>query len=101
MQRGILAGRIRVRGSGLLQLRLPHARRVFGGPRGTGGRFFSPALGEFVLPYEIVRTADDPDATLLAFAQSTYEVAANLAGWDRAALEDPSALEWTDKKPPT
>lgn len=56
--------------------------------------FFNPALGEFVLPYEAVRTAHDPDATLLAFAQSTYEAAANLAGWDRAALEDQSALEW-------
>lgn len=58
------------------------------------GAFFLPALGEYVLPYEIVRTAADTDATLLAFAQSTYEAAANLAGWDRAALEDPSALEW-------
>jgi Family of unknown function (DUF5996) len=44
-------------------------------------------LGEFILPYEAVRTAVDPDATLLAFVQSTYEAGANLAGWDRAALE--------------
>jgi hypothetical protein len=44
-------------------------------------------LGEFVLPYELVRTADDPDALLLAFLQSTYEAAADTAGWDRAALE--------------
>jgi hypothetical protein len=44
-------------------------------------------LGEFVLAYEAVRTADDPDATLLAFLQSTYEAAAEHAGWDRAALE--------------
>jgi Family of unknown function (DUF5996) len=44
-------------------------------------------LGEFILPYEAVRTAADPDATLLAFVQSTYEAGANLAGWDRAALE--------------
>lgn len=44
-------------------------------------------LGEFILPYEAVRTADNPDATLLDFAQSTYEAGANLAGWDRAALE--------------
>jgi hypothetical protein len=46
-------------------------------------------LGEFVLPYEAVRTAADPDATLLAFLQSTYEAAADTAAWDRPALERP------------
>jgi hypothetical protein len=44
-------------------------------------------FAEFVLPYELVRTAEDPDAALLAFLQSTYEAAATTAGWDRAALE--------------
>jgi hypothetical protein len=44
-------------------------------------------LAEFVLPYESVRTAADPDAALLAFLQSTYEAAAATAGWERAALE--------------
>ena len=44
-------------------------------------------LGEFVLPYELVRTAGDPDALLLAFLQSTYEAAATTAEWDRDALE--------------
>jgi hypothetical protein len=39
-----------------------------------------------------VRTAPDPDAALLAFLQSTYEAAANLARWDRAALECPRGL---------
>lgn len=48
---------------------------------------FDEALGEFVLPYEVVRTAEDPDATLLAFLQSTYEAAADRADWDRQALE--------------
>jgi hypothetical protein len=48
-------------------------------------------LGEFVLPYEAVRTADSPEATLLEFLQSTYEAAARTAGWDRAALERPFA----------
>jgi hypothetical protein len=48
---------------------------------------FNHELGEFILPYEAVRTAADPDAALLAFAQSTYEAGANLAGWDRSALE--------------
>jgi hypothetical protein len=49
--------------------------------------FFSEALGEFLLPYEAVRTAPDPDAALLAFLQSTYEAAATEGKWDRAALE--------------
>jgi hypothetical protein len=48
---------------------------------------YDTSLGEFVLPYEAVRTAEDPDALLLAFCQTTYEAAAELAGWDRAALE--------------
>jgi len=48
---------------------------------------FDVALGEFVLPYTAVRTAADPDALLLGFLQATYDAAADLAGWDRAALE--------------
>ena len=44
-------------------------------------------LGEFILPYETVRTADDPDAVLLAFLQSTYDAAATTAQWDRTALD--------------
>ena len=44
-------------------------------------------LGEFILPYEAVRTADEPDNALLDFLQSTYEAAADLAGWDRVGLE--------------
>lgn len=49
--------------------------------------YFHDRLGEFVLPYEAVRTATDPDAALMRFLQSTYEAAADLAKWDRAALE--------------
>jgi hypothetical protein len=49
--------------------------------------FFSEALGEFVLPYDAVRTAARPDQVLLEFLQSTYEAAANAAKWDRDALE--------------
>jgi hypothetical protein len=48
---------------------------------------FNGELGEFVLPYEVVRQADDPDGLLLEFLQSTYEAAATTAQWDRAALE--------------
>ena len=50
---------------------------------------YHEGLGEFVLPYEAVRTADAPDDALLAFLQSTYEAAAELGHWDRAALEYP------------
>src|SRR5712671_259600 len=49
--------------------------------------FFSEALGEFVLPYDAVRTAKNPDQALLDFLQSTYEAAAIAAKWDRDALE--------------
>ena len=51
------------------------------------GAFYSTDFGEFILPYDLVRQAADPDAVLLEFLQSTYEAAANLAKWDRAALE--------------
>ena len=49
--------------------------------------FFSPELGEFVLPYEAVAARENPGQILLEFLQSTYEAAANCASWDRAALE--------------
>ena len=49
--------------------------------------FFSEAVGEFILPYDAVRTAAQPAQALLEFLQSTYEAAANAAKWDRDALE--------------
>jgi hypothetical protein len=49
--------------------------------------FYSTDLREFLLPYEAVRQSESPDRTLLDFLQSTYEAAANLAKWDREALE--------------
>jgi hypothetical protein len=51
--------------------------------------FFSRELGEFLLPYDAVRGARDPDAALMDFLQSTYAAAADLAKWDRKALECP------------
>jgi len=53
--------------------------------------FFHPKLREFILPYEAIRTADNPDQALLSFLQSTYEAAAVQAEWDRAALERAAA----------
>jgi hypothetical protein len=49
--------------------------------------FYEGTFGEFILPYEEVRQAKSPDAMLLDFLQSTYEAAADLGKWDRAALE--------------
>jgi len=48
---------------------------------------WSKELGEFLLPYEAVRGSRDPDAALMAFLTSSYEAAADLARWDRDALE--------------
>ncbi|MES2043979.1 MAG: DUF5996 family protein [Pseudomonadota bacterium] len=65
-------------------------------PAGYGEANVEPAaaaydttMGEFLLPYDAVRTAADPDAALLAFCRSTYDAAADLGGWDRASLECP------------
>jgi hypothetical protein len=49
--------------------------------------YYDTAFGEFLLPYTAVRTADDPDATLLAFFQTTYDAAADLGSWPRDELE--------------
>ena len=48
---------------------------------------WNPQLREFLLPYEAVRTAPDPDRTVLDFFQSTYDAAADLGKWDRERLE--------------
>jgi hypothetical protein len=55
---------------------------------GPEAAFYSGDYRQFLLPYEAVRTADDPDHTLLEFLQTTYAAAADLAKWDRANLED-------------
>ncbi len=49
--------------------------------------FFHAEAGEFILPYDVVREAPDPDRTLLEFLQSTYVAAAETGDWDRQALE--------------
>ena len=49
--------------------------------------FFSKELGEFLLPYDVVRKASNPDAALMEFLQSTYDAAAVCGKWDRDALE--------------
>ena len=65
----------------------PELERFSEAPIKPASAFYSTDLGEFILPYDEVRQSDSPDETLLNFLQSTYEAAANLAKWDRSALE--------------
>jgi Family of unknown function (DUF5996) len=58
----------------------------------TGEAAYDSNLGQFILPYDAVRLARDPDALLLGFLQETYEAAAELGQWDRKALERPPAV---------
>ncbi len=56
------------------------------------GGLWSPEAGEFIVPYDLIRGADDPPRALLDFCESTYAAGAQLAGWDRGLLErQPSA----------
>jgi hypothetical protein len=54
--------------------------------------YYHRELGEFILPYEAVRSAASPDQAILAFVESTYDCAADLAGWDRDALDRAASL---------
>lgn len=49
--------------------------------------FYHKEMGEYLLPYDVVRTANSPDDVLLSFLQSSYEAAATCGKWDRHALE--------------
>jgi hypothetical protein len=60
--------------------------------RVTPGAFYETKLGEFILPYDTVRTTADPDSLLLDFLASTYAAAADTGGWDRAQLECPIGI---------
>ena len=52
--------------------------------------YFDKSAGEFILPYEAVRSASDSEATLLAFLESTYAAAAGLGDWDRLSMDCPT-----------
>jgi hypothetical protein len=56
-------------------------------PIEPAGAYYHAELGEFLLPYEVVRTSDDPDRALAQFIDTTYEAGARLGKWDRKALE--------------
>ncbi|HEX3497996.1 MAG TPA: DUF5996 family protein, partial [Stellaceae bacterium] len=51
------------------------------------GAYWDEGFGEFLLPYDVMRQDEAPDDRLLEFLDSTYEAAADLGEWDRAALE--------------
>ena len=51
--------------------------------------YFDRKLGEYLLPYDVVRKSSDPEATLMAFLESTYQAAADVGSWDRSTLECP------------
>jgi hypothetical protein len=54
------------------------------------GAFYSEDVGQFLLPYDVVRKAASPDDAVMDFLQDSYGAAADLAHWDRAALERPA-----------
>ena len=58
-----------------------------------GAAYYSRELADFILPYESVRSLPSPDDAVLEFYQSVYDAGADLARWDRAALDRPST-EW-------
>ncbi len=64
----------------------------FRGRAVTAGAYFNATLGEFILPYDALRLAGDPDALLLDFLSTTYAAAADAGAWDRAALECPMGV---------
>ena len=61
--------------------------------------FWDERISEFALAYDAVRSTADPDAAVLEFFQSTYEAGADLAGWDRAALEPTELPARPPKRP--
>ena len=62
------------------------------------GAYYHRELGEFILPYDAVRTLQSPAGAIRDFVDSTYDAAATLAGWDRAALERPRPFDTTRAK---
>ncbi|CAN5310452.1 DUF5996 family protein [soil metagenome] len=70
----------------------PTPKEFSGQPVQPAAAFYSRDAGEFILPYEDIRTTRNPERTLLDFLQTTYAAAAECAGWDRKALECPLGI---------
>ena len=71
----------------------PEPRGLASAAIGPPGAYYSRELADFILPYETVRSAPSPDEMVLEFYQSAYSAGADLARWDRAALDRPPR-EW-------
>lgn len=67
-------------------------------PAGPEGAFYSPEFRQFLLPYEVVAAADDPDRVVADFLHATYAAAADHGGWDRGGLED-DPRRWPQHRP--
>ena len=67
-------------------------------PIGPDAAYYSVENGQFLLPYEAVAEAEDPDGYLSEFLHSTYRAAAALGGWDRQSLED-DPHRWPQHRP--
>jgi hypothetical protein len=61
------------------------------GPVAPAAAYYYAQMGEYLLPYEAVRTSDDPDLALTRFIDTTYDLGARLGAWDRNAIERPRA----------
>ncbi|HJP58453.1 MAG TPA: DUF5996 family protein [Gemmatimonadaceae bacterium] len=64
------------------------------------GAYYHTQMREWILPYEVVRNAPEPEHALLQFLQTTYDAAAQLAKWDRAKLERPPGWVVPRSAPP-
>lgn len=65
----------------------PEPAGIRSAPIGPADAFFDAGFGDFILPYDAVRSSRDPDAAVLEFLESTYAAGADLGGWDRTMLE--------------
>ena len=87
VERRLLAGRRAIDYAAFYSYAYPAPDGFASAPVKPADAFFSKELGEFILPYDAVRTAREPERALMDFLQSTYAAAADLAKWERAELE--------------
>jgi hypothetical protein len=65
----------------------PEPQQFASAPVAPDATYYDQGLGQLILPYDAVRQAKSPDDDLMCYLLSTYEAAADLGHWDRAALE--------------
>ncbi len=81
----------RIDGPAFYAYTAPEPARLPAAHIGPGPAFYSPDLKEFIYPYDDMRAAPNPRAALLEFLETTYAAGADLAKWDRPALERPAS----------